>query len=92
MRAALDDVPLFEHGDMVGIGDGRQAVTHDDHRTSAPRFAQVLENLRLGMGVDRRQRIVEQQQRRIREQRPGDRDPLALAARQGDAFSPTGVS
>ena len=39
----------------------------------------------LGLGVERRGRLVEDQDRRILEDRARDRDPLPLAARQTDA-------
>ena len=49
------------------------------------RVAQVREDARLGAGVDRRQRVVEQQQRRLGQQRARDRHALTLAAGQRDA-------
>ena len=38
-----------------------------------------------GLGVERRSRLVEQQQRRAAEQRAGDCNTLTLAARQAGA-------
>ena len=40
---------------------------------------------RLALGIERRGRLVEQQQRRVAQDRARDRDALALAARQRDA-------
>ena len=46
----------------------------------------------LGFGIERRSRLVEQQQGRVAQQRPGDRDALALAAGQPcAAFAEIGV-
>ena len=39
----------------------------------------------LGLGVERRRRLVEQQHRRVAQHGAGDRDALALAARNLDA-------
>ena len=50
---------------------------------------QAVERLldhRLVLGVDRRQRLVEHQDRRVAQQRAGDGDALALAARELDAL------
>ena len=46
------------------------------------RLAQAALDRRLGLRVHRRGRVVEDQDPRVGEQRPGDRDPLALAARE----------
>ena len=43
---------------------------------------QQVEDLRLDRDVERRDRLVEDQHARLGRQRAGDRDPLALAARQ----------
>ena len=85
MRALLDDPPLLQHHDVVGIRHRRQPVADDDRGASTSRRTQVGEDPGLGAGVHGGQRIVEQQQRRVGEQRARDRDPLALAARQRDA-------
>ena len=46
------------------------------------RLSSASLNLALGFGVDRGGRLVEDQDPRIDQQRPGDRDPLPLAARE----------
>ena len=43
---------------------------------------EIGQDLVLGQAVERRQRLVHQQQPGLREQRAADRDPLALAARE----------
>ena len=53
----------------------------DDQRRAAPgQKPQGLLDLLLGFGIERRSRLVENQYRRVLEQRPGDGDALALAA------------
>jgi hypothetical protein len=47
-------------------------------------FQRLLHQL-LAFGVERRGRLVEQQDRRVAQDGAGDRDALALAARQHDA-------
>ncbi len=51
-------------------------------RSRAQRRHRVLEQ-QLGAGVDRAGRLVEDQQRRVGEERPGDRDQLPLPGRRG---------
>jgi hypothetical protein len=43
-------------------------------------FAQQIDDLRLHRHVEGRGRLVEHQKTRLRDERPGDRDALALAA------------
>ena len=47
-------------------------------------IAQKLENLRLGRDVERRSRLVGDEEARLGEERHGDQDALAHAARQHD--------
>ena len=47
-------------------------------------LAQGGEDVGLDGGVDRAGRVVEQQHPRVGQQRPGERDPLPLAAREGE--------
>ena len=53
---------------------------------------QRLLDLRLGRRVERAGRLVEDQDRRVLQQRPGDGEALALAARKRDAALADGVS
>ena len=62
VRAALDDAPLVEHDDLVGVAHGGDAVRHDEATCGwRMHLAQAMKNLVLGVGVHRRQRIVEDQ-------------------------------
>ena len=53
-----------------------------DHDRGAPlaQFGDRLLHVALGFGVERRGRLVEQDDRRVLDQRARDRDALALAA------------
>jgi hypothetical protein len=80
VRAALDDAALVHHQDDVGALDGGQAV--GDHQRGAAAHDAVERGLdvALGFGVERRGGFVEDEDRRVLQQRPGDGQALALAA------------
>ena len=84
MRAARRDAAVVEDDDLVGERDRREAVGDDDRRPAAHRLAQAVADLRLGRRVDRRGRVVEDQDARVDDERARDRDALALAARERD--------
>ena len=79
-----DDAAVVEHDDLVGERDRREAVGDDDRRPAAHRLAQAVADLRLGRRVDRRGRVVEDQDSRVDDERARDRDALALAAGERD--------
>ena len=74
------DRAVLEHDDLVGQRDRRQAVGDDERRAARHHLAQRELDLLLGRGVDRRGRVVEDQDARVGQQRARDRDALALAA------------
>ena len=78
--AGLDDAALVEHQDAVGVADRGEAV--GDHEGGAALHDLVERRLQLalGRGVERARRLVEDQDRRVLEERAGDRQALALAA------------
>ena len=80
VAAALGDHALVEHDDLVGADDGGEPV-RDDQRGAVLRYPleRVLDLL-LGVAVERRGRLVEQQDRRPLEDGPRDGDALLLAA------------
>ena len=80
----LGDAPGVEHHDAVGELGRRDAVRHLEHRAARKHRPQIGEDVLLGLGVDGRQAVVEEQQPRPTQHRPGQRHTLTLAARQGD--------
>src|SRR3546814_1673307 len=82
MRAALDDPSGVEYADLVGLDHRRQAVR--DHDRGAALFDAFERRLDLGLGaaVERAGGFVEDQDRRVLDERARDRDALLLAARQ----------
>ena len=78
--AALDDPALVEDDDLVAVADGAQAV--GDDQAGAAAAAEVVVDERLGHRVERAGRLVEDEQRRVADQGPGDLQPLPLTARE----------
>ena len=82
-RPGLDRLARIHHRNAVaGFKDQAQIVRHEDHRR-AELLAETLDQLHdagLDGNVQRRRRLVEQQQRRLRQKRHRDHDALLLAA------------
>ena len=85
VRPALDDRAAVHHEDLVGVMDRRQPVRDHERRAAGHQPIQRLEDHRLRPRIDRRGRLVEDENRRVLQERPGDADALALAAGQPDA-------
>ena len=83
--ADVGDPAAVQHRDPVGQRQGGPAVRDQDGGTAADQLPQGAQDLGLDPRVDRAGGIVEQHDPRIGEQCPGERDPLALAAGQGQA-------
>ena len=89
---ALDDAAALEHQDAGGVADGGEPVR--DHEGGAAFHHLGERGLHLGLGqrVERARRLVENEDRRILEQRARDREALALAAgEQPAAFAGIGL-
>jgi hypothetical protein len=83
--ALLEHPAAIEHHDLVGVLHGREAVRDDQRGAPRQQLLQRVLDQRLRLGVQRRGRLVQQQDGRVLEKRPGDGDPLLLPARQADA-------
>src|SRR5207302_6549733 len=59
MRAMLDDAAALEDVDGVALRGGREAMRDHDGRASPARLRQGAEDLRLGLGIERRRRFVQ---------------------------------
>ena len=84
-RAGLHDAPAFEDDDAVGQGVGVDGVVGDEQADAVEGgevAAQVAADVAAGAGVEGGERLVEQEQAGLGGQRPGQRDPLRLAAGQ----------
>jgi hypothetical protein len=84
-RADLDDAPGVHDRDAVGgLGDHAHVVRHQHHRGAvvAAQALQHLDDLRLDRHVERRRRLVGDDELRLRGERERDDDALAHAARE----------
>jgi hypothetical protein len=85
LGAARRDAAVLEHDDLVRERDRREAVRDDERRPVAHRLPQPLADQRLRRGVDRRGRVVEDEDAGIYQERACNREPLALPAGERDA-------
>ena len=84
-RRHLHEPPGIHHGHPIaGLGDDAQIVGHDHDRHAQPvaQLEQQLQDLVLDRDVERRRRLVGQQQPRPARQRDRDHHALAHAARE----------
>ena len=84
-RADLLDAAVVEHRDAVAHGQRLLLVVGDEDEGDADLALDRLEldlHLLAELEVERAERLVEQQHPGPVDQRPGERDPLALAARE----------
>src|SRR3984893_1691012 len=82
-RADLGDAPGIHHGDAVGgLGDDADVVGDQHHRRAvvAAQLLQERDDLRLDRHVERRGRLVGDDQLRVAGERKGDHHALAHAA------------
>jgi hypothetical protein len=78
-------VAVLEHDDGVGQRDRREPMGDHERRAPGHDLAQRRLDLLLGRRVDRRRRVVEDEDARIGQERARDGDALALAAAQRQA-------
>ena len=85
MRSLLEDLAVAQHEDDVGVRHVLQPV--GDAEDGLPPPEAVERGVHLGGrgGVERGRRLVEDEDGGILDDRPGDGDLLALAAREADA-------
>ena len=82
VRTDLDDTPVDHPDDPVAAANGRQTVGDDDDRAVLDDVAHVALDDPFTLIVERRSRLVEDENARIGRQRPRQRDALTLAAGQ----------
>ena len=80
MRPDLDDPPGIEDDQAVGAAERRQAVGDGDRGPAGDEPIDRRLDRHLRLRIDRRGRLVEDQDRRIDQEGPGDRNPLAFTA------------
>ena len=85
---AVHQRSVLKHPDSIGeLRDFRCGVGHKHHGLFAgPIVTEGRQRQQPGFPVERRQWLIQQQERGRRNQRPRQRDPMGLAARQGAAL------
>src|SRR6185503_3303755 len=85
MRAGLDDAAVVQDDQPVHARDRREAMRDRDHGAALHQRIELLLDRGLDLAVERRGRLVEDEDRRILEDDARQGDALALAARKLDA-------
>ena len=85
VRALFDQFGVLHHEDDVRVADRPQVMCDDDGRPPFHQGVKGADHGLLGDGVQSRSRLVENQDRRIADDRPGNGDALALTARERHA-------
>ena len=77
MGSSFQDPAVFQHHDQVGVRDGTQSVGNDERRAVAQQLAQRRLDELLAFRVQITGGLVQDQDLRVSQQRPRDREPLA---------------
>ena len=80
MRSHADDLAAVENEDLFGVADRADALGDDDLRHIMQLPVQTLAQLRVRPVIERRERIVKDQNFRLSRQRAGDGKALLLPA------------
>ena len=80
-EAELDEA-LTLGGDLIGINNGRQSVRDHDCSASSAHLGQIGLNFFFRVGLERRRRLIENQDRRPLENYAGNGDTLLFTARE----------
>ncbi len=92
VRADVDNAALVEDSDAIGEVQRGAAVGYQERRAALHDHAQGGVDPLFHLGVDGARGVVEDEDARVGEDRPGERHPLALTARQGEpSLSDDGV-
>ena len=83
--AALLDLAVVEHDDLLGQRDRARAVGDDEGGAAAHHFLQRGPDAELRLHVHAAGGVVEDEDARVHDERPRDRDTLALAAAEREA-------
>src|SRR5262245_1417882 len=85
-RAALDNAAGLEDQDAACVPDGGEPVRDHEGRAAFHDLGECSLDFRLGQRVERASRLVENEDGRVLDQRPRNRQPLTLAP--GEQASP----
>src|SRR5437016_791911 len=82
MGATLNDAAILHNKDAICQAHRTEAVTDKDGSLARGQFAEMLEDLVLGLGIERGGRLVEDQDTRIPHKSPRQSNLLPLTATQ----------
>ena len=85
MRALLGDALFRDDDDAVRILDRRESMGNDERRAALRQLGQRLLNRRFGLRIQRRCRLIENENRRILQEHARNREALLLPAGELDA-------
>ena len=85
MRPALGDPPILQRQNAVRGNDARKPVGENQGRTAFHELIECFADDGLAVRIDRGQRLIQDEDRRVPEQCAGDRNSLPLSAGQPDA-------
>ena len=80
MVAALNDLPVLQHHDRIGVADCRKPVGDDKGCPVRHQPVHAVLDVLLRPRIDRTRRLIQNQDLRLWYQRAGNRQALALAA------------
>jgi len=81
MCPGLKDLPISKDVDDIGILHCSKPMRHNDHGAILLRLLEDRLDHFLRLGIQVRGRLIQEQEARVSNQRPGDGDALALTAR-----------
>ena len=81
MGAKSHSLAVFEHQNLAGVDDGRNALGNDDHRGICGVRSQGGAQAGVGSEVECRERVIEQIDLGLTHQGSGDCETLSLTAR-----------
>src|SRR5437773_9458079 len=86
MCAALDRPPVFQDKDRGRLADRHEVVRNDDGGPPAHQAPQWVEDPISGLGVEVSGRLVQNEDGRVANHRPRNRDPLTLTTGETPAL------
>ena len=81
MVAALNNPPVLNHQNSIGVAHSGKTMRNDKNRSPLHQAVHTLFNQRLSARINRTGGFIQHQNRRISHSRPGNRQKLALSLR-----------
>ena len=86
MRPDIDHLAFVEHENVVALGQRGQAVGDDHHRAAMRDALNIGVHQCLGLRIERAGGLIQNQQARIVDQRPGNRQLLLFTTGVGNSY------